>query len=91
MRLCPASNSLATISSLYNPPDSVGLYAMSTATGQVGGRATKPVTTEKPRDLYDPHFPTQQRTKVELDRTRIETFDPHFPRRAWKYAGECTE
>ena len=54
---------------------------MSAATGQTDGRVAKPVLSEAPRDLYDPHFPVRPRAKESSDRARNETFDPHFPTR----------
>lgn len=54
---------------------------MSTSTGQVGGQNVKRAPREMQSDLYDPHFPSRQRTKEVPDRVRTETFDPHFPTR----------
>jgi hypothetical protein len=52
---------------------------MDTAMGRIKGRAAKPDPSEKPADVYDPHFPSRQRSKDAAERVRTETFDPHFP------------
>jgi inosine/xanthosine triphosphate pyrophosphatase family protein len=52
---------------------------MDTATGRIKGRAAKPDPSGKPADVYDPHFPSRQRSKDAAERVRTETFDPHFP------------